>query len=146
MQIAEMQRQMADLPPGFIEQQMQAMNSMNPEVLQQRMAEADQLDPMAAEAQLKEAVSRARQHEEYQVVDQILSLSVQALHSSPGFLLMRICLCIAQVRVSNQLKEEGNRLYKAQDYRSALEKYSRAKSNLTGVLKVLLDVLYFVGP
>ena len=41
MQMADMQRQMANLPPGFVQQQMAAMNSMDPALLQQRMRDAN---------------------------------------------------------------------------------------------------------
>ncbi len=40
MQMADMQRQMANLPPGFVQQQMAAMNSMDPAVLQQHVRDA----------------------------------------------------------------------------------------------------------
>ena len=45
VQMADMQRQMASLPPGFVQQQMAALNSMPPEVLQQRMREASAAGP-----------------------------------------------------------------------------------------------------
>ncbi|EIE21179.1 hypothetical protein COCSUDRAFT_48306 [Coccomyxa subellipsoidea C-169] len=101
-QMAEMQRQMASMPPGFLEKQMQAMQGMSPDVLQQQMAAADRMDPAAMDQQLKGAAAMARQQEEY------------------------------QVRASNQLKEEGNRLFSAQKTTEAIEKYQRAKSNLSG--------------
>ena len=41
MQMADMQRQMANLPPGYVQQQMAAMNSMDPALLQQRMRDAN---------------------------------------------------------------------------------------------------------
>ncbi len=70
---------MASLPPGFLEQQMQAMQSMRPEVLQQRMAEVDRVNPATAQAQLKDAVNMARQQEEYQVTRaRVLSCAVLA--------------------------------------------------------------------
>ena len=65
-QMADMQRQMANLPSGFVQQQMQAMNTMPPEVLRQRMAEASRADPAQVQANLKQATSTAQQQEEYQ--------------------------------------------------------------------------------
>jgi len=44
-QMADMQRQMASLPPGFMQQQMAAMNSMDPAELQRRMRDADMHAP-----------------------------------------------------------------------------------------------------
>ena len=43
--MADMQRQMASLPPSFVQQQMASLNSMPPEVLQQRMREASPVEP-----------------------------------------------------------------------------------------------------
>ena len=40
-QMADMQRQMASLPPGFVQQQMAAMNSMDPAQLQRSMRDAN---------------------------------------------------------------------------------------------------------
>lgn len=37
-----------------------------------------------------------------------------------------------QTRCANQLKEEGNRLFSAQQTQEALEKYQRAKDNVKG--------------
>ncbi|KAK9908394.1 hypothetical protein WJX75_007224 [Coccomyxa subellipsoidea] len=101
-QMADMQRQMAAMPPGFLQQQMEAMKGMNPDFLQQQMAAANGMNPAAMEQQMKNAAAMARQQEEY------------------------------QVRASIQLKEEGNRLFSVQKTTEAIEKYLRAKSNLSG--------------
>lgn len=42
-----------------------------------------------------------------------------------------------QVRASNLLKEEGNRLFSAGKTTEATEKYERAKSNLSGTHDML---------
>ncbi len=125
--MAEMQRQMASMPPGFLEKQMQAMQGMSPDVLQQQMAAADRMDPAAMDQQLKGAATMARQQEEYQVgfhtmLNIFWPIRTTGLTGSWG----------GQVRASNQLKEEGNRLFSAQKTTEAIEKYQRAKSNLSG--------------
>lgn len=67
LQMAEMQRQMASMPPSFLQQQMEAMKGMSPQVLQQQLDAAKQLDPAAMERQMNSAAAMARQQEEYKV-------------------------------------------------------------------------------
>ena len=47
-------------------------------------------------------------------------------------------LCCEQIRCSNQLKEEGNRLFGAQRTEEAMVKYKRAKDNLKGTANRLV--------
>ncbi|BDA44955.1 probable mitochondrial import receptor subunit TOM34 at N-terminal half [Coccomyxa sp. Obi] len=101
-QMQEMQRQMASMPPGFVERQMEAMKGMSPELLRQQMAAANSMDPAAMQHQISGAAAAARQHADY------------------------------EVRASEALKEEGNRLFNAHRNSEAVEKYQRAKANLLG--------------
>ena len=57
-----------------------------------------------------------------------------------------MCLCCRQIRCSNQLKDEGNRLFGTQRTEEAIEKYRRAKDNLKGTASaVVTSCLIFMN-
>ncbi len=66
MQMQEMQRQMASMPPGFLERQMEAMKGMSPDFLRQQIA-ANSIDPAALQNQISSAGAAARQQADYEV-------------------------------------------------------------------------------
>ena len=67
MQMQEMQRQMASMPPGFLERQMEAMKGMSPDFLRQQVAAASSMDPVAMQNQISGAATAARQQAAYEV-------------------------------------------------------------------------------
>ena len=116
---------MASMPPGFLQQQMEAMKGMSPDVLQQQMAAANRADPAVLEQQMKGAAAMARQQEEYQVC-------LQTKSNLPNQFKTGLSAERVQIRASNQLKEQGNKLFSAQRTTEAIEKYQLAKANLSG--------------
>lgn len=118
MQMASIQKQMASLPPDMLKQQMDMMGNMSPDVLKQQMEMMKQLPPEQLESMQAE-VDRLGPAGLAQKVQQVQDYQVQG---------------------SNHLKAEGNTLIKQQKYEEALEKYSRAITNLEG------DILGFCYP
>ena len=92
VQMADMQRQMASLPPGFVQQQMASLNSMPPEVLQQRMREASAVEPQGQ----GQHTSVPLPHEQQEVCDLLNLAGHQTLlwskNQSCLFLLPRLFL------------------------------------------------------
>lgn len=109
--MAAMQQQMASLPPDLLKQQMDLMGSMSPEMLKQQMDMVKQMPP-----------------------DQLEHMKQEAEKLGPAGLTQRLKqMQDYQLNGSNQLKADGNALIKQQKYEEALEKYTRAITNLEGV-------------
>ena len=125
-QMADMQRQMASLPPGFVQQQMEAMKSMDSAQLQRSMTDADnngsQGQSQGSSRSLQEVCATAP-------IQHMNSTGLGSPAKSPGVSAAPHWTHSVSVQV---LKEEGNRLFSQGRYAEAAAKYERAKSELTG--------------
>jgi hypothetical protein len=109
--MAAMQRQMASMSPDMLKQQMDLMGSMSPEMIKQQMDMMKQMPP-----------------------DQLEHMKQEAEKLGPAGVAQRVKqMQDYQLNGSNQLKANGNSLIKQQKYEEALEKYTRAITNLEGV-------------
>ena len=135
VQMADMQRQMASLPPGFVQQQMASLNSMPPEVLQQRMREASAVEPQGR----GQHTLIPSPHQQQEVCE--ICWIWQGIRHFSGPMIRAACFCRPGsscvsycCHALQRLKEEGNQLFSAGKYVEAAAKYERVKSDLEGIL------------